>query len=220
MEQDKWTFSLQICFDAWRDWINEAEHEGKGTFINEHVNWMVRPDVESHFFHGDHKPHSNQRERGFNPTCTPDHFLLCNVRPTSLIRHPALTFPSLIRTAIDNEGIGALLTSSAENKIRWEATYYWHTTLYKFYLALSTYPCPSKNPSVTYPIILAASDLSRPEVVRKYAAVVGLEPDVGRFEWAESSAEGKGGVGAIEARMKDTLMRSVGVMREKLEETV
>jgi hypothetical protein len=114
MEQDKWTFSLQICFDAWRDWINEAEHEGKGTFIKEHVNWMVRPDVESHFLHGDHNSYSNQEERGFNPTCIPDHFLLSNVRPTFLIRHPALTFPSLILTAIDNEGIDALLTSYAE----------------------------------------------------------------------------------------------------------
>jgi hypothetical protein len=118
VEQDKWTFSLQICSDAWRDWINEAEHEGKGTFIKEHVDWMVRPHVESHFLHGDHNSHSHQEQPGFNLTCIPDHFLLSNVRPTLLIRHPALTFPSVIRTAIDNEGIDALLTSSAENTIR------------------------------------------------------------------------------------------------------
>jgi hypothetical protein len=46
-----------------------------------------------------------------------------------------------------------------------------------------------------------------------YAASVGLEPDVVRFEWPEASAKEKEGMGAIEAWIKNTLMQSVGVRR-------
>ncbi|KAH7093589.1 hypothetical protein FB567DRAFT_177029 [Paraphoma chrysanthemicola] len=208
--------SFQISLTLWSDLVTQATVRKKGTYIKEHINWTIRPDIESHFLYDKSWSSAHHEGSTFNPTYIPDSFLLNTVRPTLLIRHPALTFPSLMRTAIDNEGFDALLTRASENSMRWEATYYWHVTLYKFYTAHSSYPHASFDASVTYPIILDAADLSSPELVRKYAAAVGLDPEVVRFEWDEAKKEDIAELGKVEKRMKDTLLASRCIRRDKL----
>lgn len=221
--RDEWTgeeqkgmqYALQKSFDAWNDWVVAAEREGKGTFIKEHVNWTIEAEEESRHLYGEI---DKKESVSLNPTCIPDAFLLDKVRPTFLIRHPALTFPSLFRTALDNEGQEALLTSSAEKATRWEATYHWHVTLYKFLIASKSYPSASHDPRIQYPIILDASDLAKRDVVCKYAEAVGLDPALVRFEWAAVSEQEQERLGKVEARMKDTLLKSNGVVLDKLQE--
>jgi hypothetical protein len=201
--REKMTTSLQRSSDAWGEWIEDAKSNNKGTFIKEHINWMIRPAVESSFLYDDI----------VNPTCLPNVFLLHKTRPTFLIRHPALTVPSLIRTALDNEGIEELLTESSERNMQWETTYHWHITLYKFLLASPIYPSPSHDPNITYPIIIDAADLSNPVFVKKYAAVIGLDPRLVQFEWGVTDEKG---MGRVEIRMKDTLLKSKDVLAAKL----
>jgi hypothetical protein len=158
---------------------------------------------------------NNNEGASENPTSIPTPFLLHKIRPSFLIRHPAHTFPSLMRTAIDNEGVEAILSNSGEGSMRWEATYHWHVALYKFLVASDSYPCQTCDRCITYPIILDASDLSNAGLVRRYAAAVGLEPDVVRFEWNVERLEN---MRKPDARMKDTLMMSTGVLMEKLQD--
>jgi hypothetical protein len=210
-EREGMQFSLQTSFNEWEKWVQGAELKGKGTFIKEHINWMIRSEVESNFLYGAKKGMVGYTG---NPTCIPDTFFN-KTRPTFLIRHPAFVVPSLVRTALDNEGIDALITMSTEKIMRWEATYYWHVALYKFYVNQSmAYPCPSHEPNVTYPIVLDAADLSDNALVQRYAAAVGLNPKIVQFEW---DATGEEGLGKVEARMMDTLLKSRGVLRERLE---
>ncbi|KAH7383752.1 hypothetical protein BKA66DRAFT_462727 [Pyrenochaeta sp. MPI-SDFR-AT-0127] len=212
-EQDGIQAALQTSFDAWKTWIADAELEGKGTFIKEHVNWTIKAEPETQYLH---RSPEDETSLSLNLTCIPDDFLLNKVRPTFLIRHPALTFPSLFRTARDNEGIDALLTESTAKAIRWEATYRWHITLYKFLVSSPAYPYPSHDLDIQYPIILDASDLANPDLVRKYAAAVGLDPQLVKFEWAAVSDQEQDRLGKVEARMKDTLLKSQGIVLDKL----
>ncbi|KAF1941107.1 hypothetical protein EJ02DRAFT_348489, partial [Clathrospora elynae] len=112
---------------------------GKGTLIKEHVNWMVGVESESRYLHG-YREWVTQIPS--NPTCIPDSFFE-NICPTFLIRHPALTVPSLFRTALDNEGLDEVLKASTEKTMRWECTYHWHMTLYKYLITSGSYPRPS-----------------------------------------------------------------------------
>ncbi|KAF1848825.1 uncharacterized protein K460DRAFT_364779 [Cucurbitaria berberidis CBS 394.84] len=209
-EQTGMRNALQTSLDAWKAWIDQAEREGKGTFIKEHVNWMIATDAESHYLHEGRKD-GEESTIAHNPTCVPDVFLLNNVRATFLVRHPALTFPSLLRSALDNEGVDQVLEESTENAMRWEATYHWHVAVYKF---LTSSPRASNTHR---PLILDASDLSNPDLVRKYAVAVGLDPELVRFEWDAVSSEEQERMGSVEARMKDTLLKSRGVVLGKLQ---
>ncbi|KAH7082703.1 hypothetical protein BKA63DRAFT_501480 [Paraphoma chrysanthemicola] len=215
-QQRNLSSSFSISLTIWSDLVTQAIVQKKGTYIKEHINWTIRPDIESRFLHDKSWSSAHHEGSTFNPTHIPASFLLNTLRPTFLIRHPALTFPSLMRTAIDNEGIDALLTPASDNSMRWEATYYWHVALYKFYAAHPSYPHASHDPSITYPIILDAEDLSNRELVRKYAASVGLDPEVVRFEWDEAKKEDVEGLGKVEKRMKDTLLASRGIRGDKL----
>jgi hypothetical protein len=195
-------------FTAWKDWINEAEHQGKGTFIKEHINWTIRPFAETNYLYTtDHAA----KDVISNLTSIPESFL-STVRATFLIRHPALVAPSLVRVAMQNEGISEVLTISAEKTMQWESTYTWHVSLYRF--LLSTSPHSSHDPKVTYPIILDASDLGDKALVRRYAAAVALDPDTVQFEW--DGATSLEGMGRIEVVMKETLLKSKGLVLEKL----
>jgi hypothetical protein len=211
-ERENLSDALQMGSRAWGNWVEKAENEGKGTYVKEHVNWMVDPSIESDFLH----PSRVGAETGLrNPTAIPDDFLSSGrVRPTFLIRHPVLTFPSLLRTAIDNEGFEAVRKPETEMTMRWECTYTWHIRLYNFLLASDAYPHASSVEGISYPIILDAADLKDEELVRWYAEAVGLNPEKTRFQWEEV---GKEGMGRMEARMKDTILSSRGVVAGKLQ---
>lgn len=206
--------ALHRSFSAWEGWVDRARGQGKGTFVKEHVNWMVSAEEEARFLHGEGSSNDGAAK---NPTAVPDAFLLHDTRPTFLMRHPALTFPSLLRTAIDNEGWEEVGKQGMEMMMRWECTFRWHVRLYEFYAASPGYPRASRQADVMFPVVLDAADLSRPKVVKKYAAAVGLDSGLVRYEWdAVGEAEQKN-MGKMEARMKSTLLGSAGVVAGKLQ---
>ncbi|KAF2846558.1 hypothetical protein T440DRAFT_458278 [Plenodomus tracheiphilus IPT5] len=213
--------ALQESFHAWECWVSEAEGKNKGTFIKEHANWMIGVEEEIGHLYGQDKTveDASITTPRRNPTCIPDNFFLDTLRPTLLIRHPALTFPSLLRTAIDNEGVEEVCSASSAKIMEWECTFRWHVMVYRFFEASAKQDAKlSHTRGVTYPIVLEASDLGDVELVRKYAEAVGLDPGVVVFEWDDAVNEGeKEGISAMEARMKDTLLGSRGVVVDKLQ---
>jgi hypothetical protein len=213
-EERRGLFSaLHTSFKALKEWAEKAEEEGKATYVKEHMSWMTKPSDESTYLHNKSSPSFGIADAVGSRTAIPDVFLLDRVRPTFLIRHPVLTFPSLMRTAIDNEGLESVLNPETEKMMQWECTYYWHIQLYKHLLTSEKYPRASAVEGITYPIVLDAGDLHAEELVSKYAEAVGLDPRVVRFEWDDAGSEG---MGKMEARMKDTLLGSRGVIAEKL----
>jgi hypothetical protein len=207
--------ALQTGCKAWEQWVETAEDEGKGTYVKEHVNWMINPSVESDFLYPSHPFELGVEQDVRNPTAIPDDFLLSGrVRPTFLIRHPALTFPSLLRTSIDNEGLDEVLNEDSAMVMRWECTYTWHIQLYNFLITSDTYPRVSHVKGIAYPIILDAADLKNEALVRRYAEAVGMDSGKVRFAWEKA---GKEGLGMTEARMKDTILASMGVLAGKLQ---
>lgn len=203
---------------GWVTWMANAETEGKGTYVKEHVNWMVKSEIESAFLHSSSKantkdPPSPPPAQGFqekpeNPTAVPDAFWK-NVQVTLLIHHPALTFPSTLRTAIDNEGLETVLGEESESVMRWECTFKWHVLLYKFLTSLT-------SPSWPEPLIIDASQLQDGGFVRRYAGAVGLDPTLVRTSWSAVPSSEQSKLHAIERRMRDTLLGSNGIVSSKL----
>jgi hypothetical protein len=214
-EREYLSNALQTSFKAWEEWVVKADNEGGGTYVKEHINWMINPSVESDFLLPSHPFQLGFEHEVRNSTAIPDGFLLsARVRPTFLIRRPALTFPSLLRTAIDNGGLDEVLEEGSAMVMKWECTYTWHIQLYNFLITPDTYPRVSHVEGITYPIILDAVDLKDEALVRRYAEAVGLDSGKVRFAWEEA---GKEGLGMAKARMKDTILASKGAVAGKLQ---
>ncbi|PSN72391.1 hypothetical protein BS50DRAFT_544907 [Corynespora cassiicola Philippines] len=214
-------------FTSYTAFLATASAEGKSTYIKEHINWLLDPISETSFldpsptptspstyFLPEHPPGTHPPPKDpNNVTCLPDAFLLRDISPTFLIRHPALTFPSALRNALSNQGPDVVLAATQTQW--WECTYRWTRALWTFYATTSDsgFRRETRDPRVTFPIVLDAGDLGDEGLVRRYAEVVGLEGAKVRFGW---EAEGLEGVGRLEARMKDTLLKSTGVIGGKL----
>jgi hypothetical protein len=198
-------FALSSSFTSWKGFVDEANNQGKSTYIKEHINWLTRPIIETAYIHD-----AEYASETCNPnlTCIPNAFFR-DVRATFLIRHPALVVPSLVRVALKNEGRDEVMTDAAEKTMMWESTYTWHVEMYRF-----LGKTPSGDEEITFPIILDASDLADRMLVRKYAAAVGLDKDAVRFEWDVTGL--KEGEMGMEERMKETLLKSEGLVLEKL----
>jgi len=218
--------ALQAGFDAWIAFIGHAEGDGRGTYVKEHINWLLDPvsearalgyagqnDVEA--FEVYWSDASKEQERNVhNLTCLPTKFLLESVKPTFLVRHPALTFPSALRTSIDIEGLSIALAS--ERTQRWECTYAWTLSLYRLYTETPDFNRATFVDGIKYPIILDASDLSNETMLKRYALAVGLDDDKVRFVWDAAGKEEVGALEKAEQRMKSTILSSKCVERGKL----
>lgn len=217
--------ACQISYDGFEKFLLEAKGRGKGVFVKEHVNWFLDPTAESRYLHSASNglgaattsPFTiiaagsrNKIVSGSNETSLPDEVLL-RLRPTFLIRNPMLTFPSLLRTSIDNEGRGAVM-AGAETQ-RWEMSFHWSRALYEFYVEQR-----NLNSVTPVPIILDADDILNPDLMRTYAQTVGLDPNVIRYEWEKASEEEVGKLAKTERRMKDTILASQGIVKGKTAE--
>lgn len=222
--------AFRVSFDDWLRLIDEAERQGKDTFAKEHLHWMVDPLAEARLygyqnsilpsgteFQVDWTPVKKPDAKNeYNITCLPDSFLLQRIKPTFLIRHPALTFPSCLRAAIDCQSIS---TAIQEDKIQqWECTFHWSLSLYKFYSeAAAEFDRKSLVDGVDYPIVIDAQDLGDEMLVKKYARAVGLDEEKARFAWKAASDEEVSGLGKMEKRMKSTILASRGIEKVKLD---
>ncbi|KAJ4405853.1 hypothetical protein N0V91_004962 [Didymella pomorum] len=212
-ESDSLGDALCQSASALETWVMDGDKQEKGTYVKEHANWMLKPSVESAFLHPDSATTTvpNNVEWSHtpeNPTIVPDAFWP-RVRATFLVRHPALTFPSTLRTALSNEGLEAVLGEESEKMMQWECTYKWHILLYRFLTSL-TLGTGQK------PLIIDASQLRGQDFVRKYAEEVGLDADLVRTSWDAVEEGEQGKMHEIERRMKDTLLASNGVIASKL----
>ncbi|CAI6341935.1 unnamed protein product [Periconia digitata] len=193
--------ALQESFNEWTSLLQQARATAKLTYIKEHINFLVDPVSEARFFGYT----ASDRDRRFfevedsnapsrigksedNITCLPDHFLIHSVKPTFLIRHPCLTFPSNFRMALRNQSREDVLREGGAH--RWECTYYWSLSLYRFYIRSEEFDRGSCVEDVKFPIVLDAADLADETLVRKYARAVGLDEGEIVFEWARQDVEG------------------------------
>lgn len=221
--------ALQKSFDDWTNLIQEAEKLGKSTFVKEHLHWMADPLAEAPLYkHQDDQPPTPslfqvrwdssqglQPNNKYNVTCIPDAFLLQHIKPTFLIRHPALAFPSGLRTAIDNQGIDQVIKEHDIHK--WESMYYWSLSLHTFYSQAANFDRKTHVDGVEYPIVLDAQDLGNEALVKTYARAVGLDEDKVQFAWKAAGEEELGGMSKAAKRMKSTILASSGIEKGKLE---
>lgn len=227
IDKDAFKDACQESYSHLESFLDQAETEGKTTFIKEHINWLIEPVAETRFLHPDSdigslSPFtiipskasvSMAPKSTANETILPDEVLL-GLRPTFLIRNPMLTFPSLLRTSIELEGLETALQSLAGQ--RWEMTFHWSRALYEFYVHSKKFDRTSGQPDVEFPIVIDADDILNPEIMRKYAKVVGLDPAVIRYEWEKASDEEMEKLGKSVRRMKDTILGSTGIVEGKM----
>jgi hypothetical protein len=145
--------------------------------------------------------------------CNSDSFTF---RPTFLIRHPALVFPSNYRTLFDLGGAEAA-QNEAYHVI--EMTMHWSRALYDWYTAQKT--ISSQTTPSPWPIILDADDIMRePDTVRRYSQILGLDPEKLRFEWAPADESELKKMGGVERRMRSTIAASGSIIQGKTAEGI
>lgn len=246
-ERDIVRDAFQRSYEQVDTFVKEVQRHGKSSYVKIHINWLVEPVSESRFLYPlspsstviapndsgialeqdvtvpwtvepslDTPGDSATLYRSqFNETALPDS-VLKTWKATFLIRHPALTFPSLLRTGIDNEGLATVLQQEATQ--RWEATFHWSRRLYEFYSSLPEPDRATRDPNISYPIILDADDILNAKLVSNYAHAVGLDENKIRYEWKRASSDEIEKLSATERRMKDTLLQSEGIVQGKTAE--
>ena len=221
-ERTKIRDSYQLSFDNLQRHIRTAEEQGKHIFVKEHVNWMIEPVAETKFIYGEGSTDeipwtvntdAEQIHSALNKTIIPDEFLK-SWFPTFLIRHPALVFPSNYRTYVDNEGEEAVKNEA--NLQALEMTYHWTRTLYDWYTQHFQKPETGSSGDSIWPIILEADDIMlEPELVVKYAKIIGLDPTKLKFSWTPKRKEELDKLWDVERRMLSTISASAGILEGK-----
>ncbi|KAI8946260.1 hypothetical protein F4801DRAFT_74586 [Xylaria longipes] len=223
---EKWTpkdFAIvkegtQKSFDALQDHLEAAEEEGLKIFVKEHVSFLNNPYYEQKYAYGKAEDCllETAQARGFtqstrsslNLTSLPDEFLT-TWYPTFLIRHPALMFSSLYRTAqkgIEMDGKGR----SRPEPYEVEATLKFARALYEFY-------SNHFGQDSQWPVVLDADDvIASPEIVIKYAKLVGLDPEKLKFSWEKVSQDEIDKMQSAEKVMLSTINASTGVDKGKM----
>ncbi|KAJ8119407.1 hypothetical protein ONZ43_g3633 [Nemania bipapillata] len=212
---------IEKSLNSLQDHIEAAEEEGQKIFVKEHISFLNDVYYEREYTHG---PLPGQKDfvpetaaaRGFpqstrsplNLTSLPDEFLK-TWNPTFLIRHPALMLPSLFRTAKkDPELYGKRRSKQEPYEV--EATLKFVRALYAFYTDYF-------GKDSQWPILLDADDvIASPELVKKYAGLVGLDPEKLRFSWEKASQEQLEKLRAAEKLMLGTINASTGVDKGKI----
>ncbi|KAI0411751.1 hypothetical protein F5X98DRAFT_356642 [Xylaria grammica] len=207
-------------FDALQDYLEAAEENGEKVFVKEHISFLNDIHYEFEHMYGpipdEDGPSQPAPARGFaettrsplNRTALSDEFLK-TWHPTFLIRHPAMMFPSLYRTAqSDIELYGTRRAKKEPFEV--EATMEFVRSLYDFYRGYF-------GKDSQWPLVLDADDvISYPELVMKYAGLVGLDPATLTFSWEKTSP---GEIEKMNHAMKvmlGSINASTGVDKKKL----
>ena len=229
-EESKEVKSLyQAGFDQLQAFIDRAQAEGKTLFVKEHANLMANPMKQSQYAWGRDAVHNVDwrlelpRSFGLRPqyslrndTVLPDS-LLHQIRPTFLIRHPALVFPSNYRVSNEDEGQtgAAAVTHQA---LETTMTLNWSRRLYDFY---AIGPRRTSSGSQPQPIIIDAYDvINAPrQLFPRFCALTGLDASKLSFTWQRMSDEARArftqATGPAAANYFSTIWSSEGIMKEK-----
>ncbi|KAF2732302.1 hypothetical protein EJ04DRAFT_441266 [Polyplosphaeria fusca] len=218
--------SMNQSAERVENWIKEVQNAGKGTIFKEHTSWFIDSAWEEKFLRGLHNAEevdwssiSNNESVGRDTTRTAGNETVLSddtlkkLRPTFLIRHPALAFPSLAKSSID-------VINSADAQF-FSLTYHWSRRLYEWYSAnLSEEQKQTNREDLQSPIILDADDILEPALVRKYADAIGLDTSALRFEWEVATQGELEKASGLARRMKSTLFASTSVEKGKSSEGV
>ncbi|GIJ91125.1 hypothetical protein Asppvi_010090 [Aspergillus pseudoviridinutans] len=227
--------SYQKHFNDLVEYLNQGTAQGKITFFKEHLYFVIDPTVRSRFLFGADSvteqgwkmpqslSHSTQGlqstiDWALNDTLIPDD-ILGTLSPVFLIRHPALAFPSFLRTYRDLHGVEASQSKEAELEFKMVMTLRWTRRLYERYVPTREGCSYSEDEaSVNSPIILDADDvMTEPEVLVRFCKLVGLDASRLRFTW--ESVKPEEALAADELRIKrrmwSTLLTSEGILSGK-----
>lgn len=204
--------TFEKCVQELETVCGKAGEEGKDVVVKEHVNWLLNPAAEGKWAFSEKEVREGEwivdslgttRTSG-NETVFSNEFLR-TWSPTFLIRHPALVFPSNYRTLFDLHGAEAA-KNEAYHAI--EMTMRWSRGLYDWYTAYS--------PDSAFPVILDADDIMLDaSIVRRYAQLLGLDPEKLRFQWSPAKEEELKNLGRAARRMVSTIAASKGVVEGK-----
>ncbi|KAI0197991.1 hypothetical protein F4808DRAFT_437313 [Astrocystis sublimbata] len=208
----------QESLDALLAHFDAAEADGQKVFVKEHISFLNSPYYEMEYMYGkaDERLLELPQARGIpestrsplNLTCVSDE-ILKSWYPTILLRHPAMMFPSLFRTAQLDMKVAGRGRSQLE-PFEVEATLKFARTMYEFH-------AERFGKDSQWPVILDADDvISSPELVMKYAKIVGLDPEKIRFSWDKLSEEKISKMDTGEQVMLSSINASTGVDKSKL----
>ncbi|KAJ5182553.1 hypothetical protein N7492_000169 [Penicillium capsulatum] len=234
-EKEKFQSALQACIDNLEEYSSQAKNENKTMFAKEHAFWFYNPGFLQRWMTGVDDPEFIDSFRAgihvpekygpgtfsaSNETILPDAYLH-TWQMAFLIRHPALSWPSMYRAMqkisgeydMDEDGIKGTSLSNM--------TYRWTRRLYDW--------CATQPDVPTPPPVVDAHDLIHsPQIVLKFCDRLGLDRDAVQYEWnAQKTADvpkapGEGTEGdergrhsRINAFMLSTLNESSGVVKDK-----
>ncbi|KAL5328989.1 hypothetical protein ACEPPN_002498 [Leptodophora sp. 'Broadleaf-Isolate-01'] len=219
-ERLQMTESYQSCFDDLEAYAQVASAQGKIAFVKEHAHFITEPSALENFISGalgtpqvpltvtlpsTYGPEGT-RTTG-NDTIFPNEFLR-TWKPTILIRHPALVFPSYYRAS-------QAFFKSSESQLDLFMTFAWQRRLHDWYQTQS-----SEEPAhgiVSWPVVLDADDIiAEPGVVVRYCQIIGIDPSKLKFEWAPVSSEEKKEMNPVIGRFLSCLLDSSGIQKDKV----
>jgi hypothetical protein len=220
--------------------IMDAEKDGKGLFFKEHIIWMVEPVAKEKYIFGEDAAEGevpwvmdvpvsvlgeNNRTAAddgnakykspLNATVIPD-AVLEKFKAAFLIRHPALAYPSLVRTHCDIHGMEGLLKELQDGAMKSEFHMKWTRVLFDFYEQLCNADSSKKAENVRWPLVLDADDiLTEPRIIEKFAELAGLDKTKVRWEWEADSMGKQENESRAAQRMRSTLNHSKGIVPGK-----
>lgn len=222
------------CLGEFGDFLNKADTNSHKIYIKEHadfltdtsfmfkpttLNQVAEPNTRSLFTLRDLVPKFMQGPQTWsktNYTIFPDEFL-ATWKPTFLIRHPAVMFPSQFRNfpnVFDPEvGSGERAWTDLYLTLKWSRAMY---ELYKDVIFCSE--ALQKDLTFIWPIVLESAELlSEPDLCRKYCQLIGFDEEKLKLSWeAKRDVKGKSIGGVKVSPMNVTLDLSTGIMKEKI----
>jgi hypothetical protein len=226
--------AYQHCFSEFQDTLARVSENESSIYVKEHVHFLIDPTTLSEYVFGSDDAANNnaniwtlkqqpnslckdkslcQTGRATNITLLPDEFLW-TWKPTFLIRHPALAFPSLYRALLVLEGTG----DESEDELLGEhcMTLHWTRLLYDWYSQYYRQEDQSRG-GLKWPIVLDADDvMANPKLVAKYSALLGMDSWKLSFSWEPATDTEMSHMNLATKRYLDTLLASGGVLRDKM----
>jgi len=237
-EKDEMRSGYQQCLDTLESHSDRARREGKMVFTKEHAFWFANPANLHHTPQSDSdsnsdspqaqvqapfaltfpdmysKPGTTPTFSTHNKTLFPDEYLH-TWQFAFLIRHPALTWPSMYRALQGLVKLGKLGDGGANMKAAEEAnmTWKWSRELYQWCVE------HQQSSAANKPIILDAHDvIHHPEIMLKFCEETGLDKGALQFEWEGGFKLGHLAEPSMDLAvnfMTATLRSSSGIIKDK-----
>lgn len=221
----------QRCLDRLEAASADAKHDDKIMFTKEHAFWFVNPATVLGTTGSDKDriqqdefrltlPELYGSQRTFssnNKTIFPDEYLR-TWQFAFIIRHPALSWPSMYRAMHKISKLGLFDDDGVNGALIGNMTWKWTRHLYDW--------CTEHSESPNVPLILDANDvIHNQDVVLRFCEMTGLDKSAVQFQWEGDQApklvpkDAANKVTELELAaahvMTDTLKGSKGVIKGK-----